>query len=182
MREAFLKMFWGFLFVLLEIHIIVVDILPDPIGYILIILGLAWFRESYDVAKKAHQFAIGLAVLSIPSVFVSQQVVDQVGTFGSSSGIYGFIMQGLNLVLVFMVFKLLLKVAYDEGGSELVRGTGILFKMYMTVLIFALILPIFTVGVVNQAFTSIVIVTSLLALVLEIVYLVWLRKFSKLGG
>ncbi|GGM40784.1 hypothetical protein GCM10011351_28740 [Paraliobacillus quinghaiensis] len=182
MREAFHKMFWGFLFVLLEIHIIVVDILPDPIGYILIILGLAWFRESYNEAKKAHQFAIVLTVLSIPSVFISQQAVNQIGTFGSASGTYGFIMQALNLILVFMVFQLLLKVADQAGENELVRGTTILFKMYMTVMILALILPIFTVGVVNPVFTSLVVVITLLALVLEIVYLVWLRKFSKLGG
>ena len=180
MREAFHKMFWGFLLVLLEIHIIVVDILPDPIGYIFIILGLAWFRDSYNEAKKAHQFAIGLAVLSIPSVFISQQTVNQIGTFASGFGIYGFMMQALNLVLVYMVFQLLLVVAYQEGANDLARGTTTLFKMYMVIMIIALILPIFSIGFVNL--TSLVIVTTLLALAFEIVFLVWLLKFRKLNS
>ncbi|WP_272914196.1 hypothetical protein [Bacillus dakarensis] len=37
MDQAFNRIFWGYLFVWIEIHLFVVDLLPDPIGYWLIL-------------------------------------------------------------------------------------------------------------------------------------------------
>ena len=75
----FKKLFWGFLFVFLEIHIII-DILPDPIGYFMIFSGLILLLKNIPDSKPgkhAMRWAQALIILSIPSVFLSQNEINQ---------------------------------------------------------------------------------------------------------
>ncbi len=69
MRNGFKKLFIGFLFVFLKFHIIV-DLLPDFIGYILIYNGIKQLAtlssQSYD---KLKVLTIVLAVVSVPNFF-----------------------------------------------------------------------------------------------------------------
>lgn len=175
MRTAFQKIFWGFLLVLIEIHIYVIDILPEPVGYFLIAGGLVWFRETYKEAKYAHQIAMILVVISIPSVFIQQQAVVQ---FGSIWGVYGLFILIVNLMLVYFVFRLLVAIAIQKRANELANGTTILFKVYMVVMLLALILPLISGDF--QFINSLAAYAGLAGLVVEIVFLIWLRKFSKM--
>ncbi|WP_112179507.1 MULTISPECIES: hypothetical protein [Paraliobacillus] len=178
MRTAFHKIFWGFLLAVIEIHIYVIDILPEPVGYFLIAGGLIWFKETYKEAKYAHQLAMILVVISIPSVFIQQQPIDQITTFGSIWGAYGLLIQIVNLILVYFVFRLLVAIAIQKSANELARGTTILFKVYMVVMLLAFILPLFSVN--SQFIVSIAAYAVLGGLVVEVVFLIWLRKFANL--
>ena len=69
-RKAFIKIFWGLLFVLFDITINSVDlILPDFIGYILIVRGLSLLTPEYRSFRKAKVFGIIMIFVSIPSFF-----------------------------------------------------------------------------------------------------------------
>lgn len=180
MHKAFHKIFWGFLLAVIEIHIYIIDILPEPVGYFLIAGGLVWFKETHKEAKYAHQIAMILVVISIPSVFIQQQAVDQVATFGSLSGVYGLLIQIINLILVYFIFRLLVAIAIQKRANELAHGTTILFKLYMVVMLLALTLPLFAID--SQFVISVVGYAVLAGFVVEVVFLIWLRKFAKLEG
>ncbi len=69
-RKAFIRIFWGLLFVLFDITINSVDlILPDFIGYILIVRGLSLLTPEYRSFRKAKVFGIIMIFVSIPSFF-----------------------------------------------------------------------------------------------------------------
>ncbi|WP_404332506.1 hypothetical protein [Mesobacillus maritimus] len=61
--EGFRKIFWGFILVFLEIHLLIIDILPDPIGYYLIFSGINLLNKHYGVSSKGKGFALGLVIL-----------------------------------------------------------------------------------------------------------------------
>lgn len=67
-REAFIKIFWGLLFVVLDIRISSIDILPDFIGYILIVKGLTLLAPEHRGFRKARVLAIIMIFVSIPSL------------------------------------------------------------------------------------------------------------------
>ncbi|HLG27747.1 MAG TPA: hypothetical protein VI423_08175 [Paenisporosarcina sp.] len=63
----------GFLLVLLDIHIFI-DVLPDPVGYILIGYGILKLAAGQPNAKKAEITAYIMMVVSIPTFFLSGEV------------------------------------------------------------------------------------------------------------
>ena len=68
-REGFMSIFWGLLFVILDIRIGSFDlILPDFIGYILIFKGLTVLAPEHGGFRKARVFAAIMFFLSIPSL------------------------------------------------------------------------------------------------------------------
>jgi len=103
MKSALNLVFWGYLFVLLRFEI-GIDILPDPIGYFLIVLGCFATREHYPFAQKAGMLAIGMIFASIPTIFIN---LDEVNTFGW--GTYAIILLFLKLILAYFLL-LTLKV------------------------------------------------------------------------
>ena len=72
MKSALNLVFWGYLLVLLRFEILIeIDILLDPVGYLLIALGCFGLREHYPIAQKAGVMAVGMIFVSIPTVFVN---------------------------------------------------------------------------------------------------------------
>jgi len=68
-REGFISIFWGLLFVVLDIRIGSIDlILPDFIGYILIFKGLTSLASEHRGFRKARVFAAIMFFVSIPSL------------------------------------------------------------------------------------------------------------------
>lgn len=67
--EGFISIFWGLLFVVLDIRIGSIDlILPDFIGYILIFKGLTLLAPEHRSFRKARVFAAIMFFISIPSL------------------------------------------------------------------------------------------------------------------
>src|SRR5687767_1975423 len=68
-REAFISIFWGLLFVVLDIRIGSIDwILPDFIGYILIFKGLTSLAPEHRGFRTARVLAVVMVFLSLPSL------------------------------------------------------------------------------------------------------------------
>jgi len=79
-REAFIRIFWGLLFVALDIRISSIDlILPDFIGYILIVKGLNSLAPEHRGFRRARVFAVIMIFLSIPSLI--EMRIDSNSTF-----------------------------------------------------------------------------------------------------
>ena len=68
-KLGFIRIFWGLLFVVLDIRINSIDlILPDFIGYILIVRGLSLLAPEHQWFQRARLFAIIMVFVSIPSL------------------------------------------------------------------------------------------------------------------
>lgn len=107
MRSGFKKLFIGFLFVFLKFHIIV-DLLPDFIGYILIYNGIKQLAtlssQSYD---KLKVLTIVLAVVSVPNFFLNDQIIQQ----SEWLSYYPVLLSLLKVILVYYLFDLLRVIA-----------------------------------------------------------------------
>jgi hypothetical protein len=68
-RAAFISIFWGLLFVVLDIRIGSIDlVLPDFIGYILIYKGLTSLAPEHRGFRRARVLAVVMFFVSIPSL------------------------------------------------------------------------------------------------------------------
>ncbi|UZJ78446.1 hypothetical protein [Fictibacillus sp. KU28468] len=182
MRESFHKLFWGFLLILIEIHIIAIDILPDPVGYYLIVSGLGLITINNKALKKAKYLALGLVFISIPTVFIQKNVT------GNTSGqlfdlslwpIYTQVIGMLKLILVFYVFQILLDAAMKKGDQQLYASARYRFVSYMAVMLILNITLPFTMNIIGDLMTAYTVVFLLLSLLVEVMFLLLLRKYRK---
>lgn len=180
----FQKLFWGSLFVLLEVHLFVVDVLLDPLGYLLILIGVKGLMGESTYGKKARWLALSLVFLSIPTVFIQQNVgIGQMEQASPITGwpIYMFLLGLLKLVLVFYLFQILLLVATTWKNEELIKGTAKTLKAYMIIMLSIHITQSFTMNVSNDVLTGYALVSLALDLIMEITFLVLLHRFGKQG-
>lgn len=178
MRNSYYKLFWGFLLVFIEIHIIAIDILPDPIGYYLIFTAFKELTSNHQTINKGKYVAISLIFLSIPSVFIQQNASEN--TFDLSLWpAYTQIMSLLKLVLVFYVFTLLLDAASTKVCTESFKAVNRLFIIYMAVMLTYNITYPFMMnssGDFKQGYSTVFLALSFIA---EIMFLILLWRFHK---
>ncbi len=100
--------FWGLILTAINIRIQGFDIVPDPIGYIMVIVGLGRIKAYGSHFETAKKYAIILLVLSLVNVYQAPASGSVDGAFGESSssvlfsaGIFGAV------PLLAMVFMLL---------------------------------------------------------------------------
>ncbi|MUK89384.1 hypothetical protein GMD78_13530 [Ornithinibacillus sp. L9] len=179
MSNSFRKIFWGFFLVLVEINILI-DILPDPVGYFLIISGLSSLIEEFTIGKKALNWAIVLCILSIPSVFVSQHSINQTINPLSFWHIYISVLALLKIILVFYMFQLMVRIAREWRAENLLDWTFKFSKIYLVFMFIFLMLQSFHMNVNTDFVMGISVVCLIGALIVEIMFLVLLRRFKKL--
>ncbi|MGM7700398.1 hypothetical protein ACSVDE_01665 [Pseudalkalibacillus sp. Hm43] len=184
MNKTFKKLFWGFLFVLVEIHLFVIDILPDPIGYLFIYLGLLEIRDTYGKSNLSRPISMILLVVSVPTVFINQSNVNESALFMQLNGLefYEYGLGLAKLVLTFYVFKLLVNVAEEIGDIELKQYTQKLFNIYIVLMLIFQIAHAFFMNMYGDLLAGAIIASAILSIVLDIFFLVLLRRFGKKEG
>lgn len=183
MNEGFSKLFWGFLLVLFEIHFFVIDILPDPIGYLLIYSGNKYLVKEFpidELANKASVFSIVLLVLSIPDMFIAQTTINQMGHALSYWTISFTVLSLLKIILVFYCFNIMLEIGNLKNLDELVIKSKNLFKIYMGFMITMHILSPFKMNFSSDSILIFSFFIMFCVFLLEILFLVYLRRYSKL--
>ncbi|WML44432.1 hypothetical protein [Neobacillus sp. PS3-40] len=183
MKENFSKLFWGFFLIFIEIHIIKVDLLPDPLGYLLIFLGIKALSKGTLVGKKAQAMAMVLIFVSLPTIFIYQNgKANEFAQILPLDGwnIYMNALGVLKIMLVFYIFKIMLSLVNERSEIALVKRTTTTFHIYIVVMLSNFFLQSFTMNVgtnMLQAITSIMIVSST---IVEIIFLVLLRRYMKI--
>lgn len=185
MHIHFKRIFWGFIFILLEFHLFVIDILPDPLGYYLIYSGIAALPPENRIGSKLKKLLFGLMIISIPTVFIQQNVnVNEFGSFVSMAllDIYSFILEISKLVLVFYVFRLIMEVVTPIGDKFLVQRCSKTFKIYMPIMLLITMSHTFAMNLSTDAKLGYLFFTIPLGFIMEIMFLVLLWKLHKLKG
>jgi hypothetical protein len=175
--EGFRKIFWGFILVFIEIHLMVIDILPDPFGYYLIFSGIHLVNNHFGFSNKGKHVALGLVFLSLPTLFIQNQSVVQMST----SSIYLSLIGILNLVLAFYLFQLMASIAKQREDDSLHKRTTTTFKIYMVLMFFLTFLEVFSINMTEGTMMWFLVFSAIFGLVMNIFFLALLSKFSKLS-
>ncbi|WP_138420074.1 hypothetical protein [Aquibacillus sediminis] len=186
MREAFSKVFWGYLFILIEIHFLVIDVLPEPLGYYLIYAGATALIETYPSGQKVRNSALGLTFFSIPAVFIEQQAsqVSSISGVISGWGVYDVILSILHIMLIYYLFQWMKTIVRDKGKTEMIGRTINMERIILFMLVGIEVVRPFAMNVSSETFTLPVVVAIIVSIIIQISFLALLRRFMKLddGG
>ncbi len=178
LRDGFRKIFWGLILVLVEIHIVAFDLLPDPLGYFYILSGLNLLTSRYEMNRQGKWLAAGLILLSIPTIIIQNGVHDTI--LVSPAAIYMSIMGILNLILAYFIFQLMVNVAASNGDLLLEKQTSNTFKIYMIALFMVCFFQSFRMNMSGDLLTGLTIISLVFSLMMQIALLMLVSKFSKL--
>ncbi|MCZ0702774.1 uncharacterized membrane protein YcaP (DUF421 family) [Natronobacillus azotifigens] len=182
MRTAFLQLFFGYLIVLIGIDVGGFDLLFDPIGYLLIAAGLVKLAQRYDYADTAYRLAFFLAFFGIIHVIVPI-FLGSIPFLFFGVDLFDLIISILKLLLVYFIFQLLLQYSERKQDFQLRASTGALQKMYFIFALASIILsPVFLIAFPFAPIGLIILIFVLGYAVVEVIFLVWLFKYSRLEG
>ena len=175
MKKGFKQLITGFLFIFLNIQI-VVDLLPDFIGYIFIYNGIKQIanlsNQSYETLKK---LCITLAILSVPNFFLNGQMMQQIEWLKY----YPSLLTLVNIVLVYYLFVLLRAVVTLLPTDEALYRTNRMFSWYMVVTLSTLFIQSFLMNIpLNMSFLLMIIVI-IASFIIQVSLLVYLHNIQK---
>ena len=174
--NGFKKIFWGFIFVFVDIRIgfsstdaigYRFDILPDIIGFIMIISGLAMIESLHHRFSEAKKFAYPLAFLSIFSIIEITYPAGEIGPLFGFFLVVGIIYIVLELLLI---YNLCMGIA---GASQTLTLESLAQKRW-SLYLFSRILLILSSLLLVFFIWPLVLFAALLALVANIFILILL--------
>ncbi len=138
-EKGFMKIFWGFLFIFLDIRINGIDfILPDFIGYILIVVGLAYLCDLHRRFRTANAYAKIMVLLSFADLVEMKRVIGRGGglTYWHNPfwpiTLLGVI---LNLIMVWHICRAIVELAEASENRDLADTAALRWKLYLAVVI-----------------------------------------------
>lgn len=178
-RQGFKYMITGFLFILLDIHAFI-DVLPDPVGYLLIGLGTLKIVANGKNAKKAEITAYILMIFSIPTLVFSGEVLQQMQTDSTGWQLYGFVLSMGHLILMYFVFLMLLhEVEYLNDEETVQLRVHKMMRFYMAITLSSAFIQPFLMNV-NQDIQLVVgIPLIVVTLIAQIIFIAHLRGLQK---
>ncbi|MFE6169271.1 hypothetical protein [Viridibacillus arvi] len=174
MSEGFKHLFIGYLFLLINIYI-VVDIMPNFIGYILISSGIAKIAAEGKETMRAQLLAILLAVYSLPHFFLQDQVRASYNWGEYYDLSYG-LLQVIQVYFLFVVIQSVFTSLAAVKLSKITNKIGIWYLSIHLLSLFTMTLIINTLGMLQVTFLFIM---SALPLIINIVFIIYLRKMQK---
>lgn len=128
--EGFRKLFWGFLFIMIDFRVQGLDILPDLIGFIFFALGINALVAESDFFGKARGLIIPAAILSVFHLY--ERPVEgegiQFGPLGPFGVLIGLLYIVLTLLVVYNLFMGIPNSAQNSASRLKPPGAGINFS------------------------------------------------------
>ncbi len=129
---AFKKLFWGFLFILINFRIMGVDILPDFIGYSLFFMALGELEENNYRFSTAKNLSI---LMIITSLFTIYEVQSQRGIFSTPFGGFGILISIaafiIMMILIYNLFMGIRDLAMQRNMNEIACEAEERWRGYM---------------------------------------------------
>lgn len=184
MARAFQKMFWGYLFIILEIHIIFIDILAEPVGYYLILSGVSALANEFPIGKKARFLSLALLVISIPTVIMQGEFNQAL--FGQPSLItnwgwvtYFSVLNLLNIILIFYLCKLLVEVANQHKKFDLGKSASNTLIAYVIIMLCVELYSSFSINLPQSISAGTIFIVVLASLLMHLFVLLLLHQFKR---
>lgn len=178
MRRGFKYIIVGFLLILFDIHILI-DILPDPIGYLLIGLGIGKLDFKEASTNPTSILATILLFYSLPTLFLDGQFFSQQIGLSQWWGIYSTVLSLLNIILVYFLFQLIKDIVKILHSSELTLKTKQMYKWYMIIMLTVSFTQPFLINMDVQLATGLGLLLVAFSLITHLTFIFFLRTIQK---
>ena len=179
--SPFGKLFWGFLIVLIDIRINGFDLLPDLIGFIMIVVGLGQLTQRNAIFGRARPYAASLLILSALDLF-SRTTAESSGLelFGSAGLAFAYLiaLAVINLMLVFFICRGIGEMARAGGATELADLSVTRWQFFLFTYVLSTILVIIA-ATSDSNLVGLVVVSVIVSLVAAILFAGLLRRADK---
>lgn len=173
MKKAINLLFWGYLFIFFRLEL-GIDILPDPLGYLIIATGCLTLRIQFPTATKVRAFAIAMIFISFPTIFIN---VHEQATILLKA--YSMLLMMLQLILVYFIFILLKEIIADYDNPVLMKRIQHTFTIYIVIHLAFLASSTFTPNIAGDYWVMILSSLMFTAFILDVVFLILLRAVRK---
>ncbi|WP_141503476.1 hypothetical protein [Paenibacillus luteus] len=175
---AFRRLGWGIVIVLFDIRM-VIDVLPDFIGYILIASALHRLNEKQPVFGKAKWAAFLMIFLTMPDMVINTNIpLNDFMSVSLVTHIYAQSILLIHLVLAFWIFNGLAEIAQLAGQDPLRELVIFRRDFYMIVYGAVLVFYPFLMNI-NDGWISVLILTSIISLLAGLLFLRLPFRFAK---
>ncbi|WOV87775.1 hypothetical protein QWT69_01250 [Sporosarcina oncorhynchi] len=174
MNSALRRIFWGYFFIFFDLYI-GIDLLMDPVGYLLIYSGCTKIAVAFPQSKKPRIVALVGMIASIPSVLVnlSDPVLDY------SWSVYGNGLFIIKLIVAFYLFLLLMEIVKSFDMTALIQRTSTTFKYFIGFYLFTFALMSFLVNTSGDGWIVLNLIAIIGVLIMDIIFLFLLRAIRK---
>ncbi len=180
--EKYNKLFWGLVITLFDFRIMGFNILPDLIGYIIIISALLSLQSHHKGYGKAKMFAIVLLVLSVTDIYQIDDNILNGFTVNTTTIIFMIISSItviLDILMVYFIINTILELALSSNFDELYETAQFRWKAYLIInSIFLLVSP-FMINVPEDIVILIIIPLTLIVMIIKIMFIGLIRQVSK---
>ena len=176
MNKALQQFFWGYVFILFDIHI-VIDLFTDPIGYLLFFSGCSKLVDAYPIAKKAKLVGLVGVFISLPSVIVNLSDADL--QFGWST--YAILCFILKLIMGYYLFLVLRDVAKAFGDRALQQRTESTFKFYVAIHLISYAILSFSMNMQENGVVILLLASAIGVLGMDIAFLFLIRAIRRVS-
>ncbi|MBS4220577.1 hypothetical protein KHA96_19955 [Bacillus sp. FJAT-49711] len=181
--NAFTKIFWGLMLEFLDFKIIQFDILPDFIGYFIIISGLGNLIAFSHHYKKVRMLAIILAILSIPEYFIGE--INILEGFVSPTSTFLILMASsilslIHLAFIYFLLQGCIELANHHQNQTLAKTTKNFQTNYIIIIMGVVILTPFALNIPESQAITLITVSAVASFVvyIMILFLMWRYRYS----
>jgi uncharacterized membrane protein len=135
MRKSLRRLGWGLIFPVLDLHLGFFDVLPDFIGYLMILVALNQLGTGVGGYKPASMLAAVLLFLSLPQLVIKASI--GINEFAAVPlGMHAFAqgMVVLHGLLVYFTVRVLYTIARPIAGPELLDSLVSRLRLYMALM------------------------------------------------
>jgi hypothetical protein len=132
-EDGFRKLYWGFLFILIDFRISGFDILPNFIGYLFFAAGFSILAENSIYFVKAKSYNIPMIILSLFSIYQqpAQGEGIQFGPLGVFGVLIGIASLVLGLLVVYNLFMGIKEMAESRGRTDIYEEADKRWNQYL---------------------------------------------------
>lgn len=141
--SGYIKLFWGMIFIIFDFRLGNINILPDFVGYVFILLGLSNLSSQCEFYNKAKLPAV---ILMVQTLFNIPYDLLNVASANDKLGVFRILLMVfngiVNLYLMYNVFNGIYEVSKQNNLENLMDKTSALAKFYyVATLIYLFYIP-----------------------------------------
>jgi hypothetical protein len=171
LRRDLRRLGWGLVIAMIDIRVGFFDLLPDIIGYMMIVSALQHLSSLHAVFKKAKYIAIVLIILTIPVLFIQTNVtITKFSSIPLTVHLYSQLLFVLHILMAYWIFNGLIGMLKQEGNIQLLdaaisrRNTYLVFNISM-IIFYPFLLN------VEESWSMLLIVFGILLFIMELLFI-----------
>lgn len=166
-ESGYNRLFWGMMFIIFDINLGAINILPNFIGYLFILSGLSILTSQHKNFEKGKIPGILLTLLTLTDIYHNPENNILTGEFHNLSLftlVMGSVVTVLNLYLIYLICKTIYELCEERDLSYIKDKTKHYWKLYFGVSVIFLLYTPFSINIPIR-YNIFIIIVSILQLI-----------------